>query len=720
MENLECVVERVTYQNSQNGWSVLRCVDSCKNPITIVGNLGCARVGTALSADGDWKTDTRYGRQFVVQKWIEKLPATVSGIEKYLGGGLIKGVGASDAKKIVDHFGVRTIEIIEKYPERLKEVKGIGAKKASNIAKGWMESIAAKETMMFLQQYDISPAFAMKLYRKYEGETISKVRDNPYQLADEMWGVGFKTADAMAQKLGFAMDNELRLNSGIVYVLGELANEGHVYAEKTQLIEKASELLQVPVKNAEEAIDKAISNRTVVLEEGAVYLPDFYYAEKEVASNLLMIRNTALPSDSCDVDIAKLESMLGVEYDEIQADGIRTALRSKCMVLTGGPGTGKTTTVKGIITAFQMNKLSVVLAAPTGRAAKRMTEATGKEASTIHRLLEYKPNEGFTRDEDNPLEGDVLIVDESSMIDLKLMASLTAAIPAKMRLVLVGDIDQLPSVGAGNVLRDIIDSGEIEVVRLTKIFRQAQESQIVMNAHRINHGELPCISNQKGTDFWFINIEREDIEDKEERTKAETQAAMEQIISLASDRLPRYCNVPASEVQVLTPMRKSLIGTDNLNVELQNALNPGGISLKQGSREFRIHDRVMQIKNNYDNDVFNGDIGTVTAIDLENKIVTVDFGGNHVVYEFADLPELVHAYACTIHKSQGSEYQVVVMPVSMMHFIMLQRNLIYTGVTRAKKMIVIVGTRKALRHAVGNLVVTKRNTRLKERLQGRL
>ena len=558
--------------------------------------------------------------------------------------------------------------------------------------------------MLFLQGNGVSTAFAAKIYKAYGNESIDKVKENPFRLADDIWGIGFKTADSIAEKLGFGKNDYARCRSGIMYTLNALADDGHVYAEQEQLIKKAVELLETDSTFIASALEQMLTDEDLILDGDAIYLPPFYYAETGTASKLTRLASEP-PSVTVDesIGIAQIEMQTGMQYDSVQADAISTALSSKVMVLTGGPGTGKTTTTQGIISAMQMYGMEILLAAPTGRAAKRMSEATGLEAKTIHRLLEFKPPEGYQRNDETPLEGDALIVDEASMIDIVLMNSLLKAVPAGMRLILVGDIDQLPSVGAGNVLRDIIDSERFPVVRLTRIFRQAQSSRIIMNAHRINRGQSPDISNGKDTDFFFL------AEDEPER-------AADTIVDLITNRLPKRYHVKPSTIQVLTPMQRGVVGAANINQRLQEALNKSEACLRRSGTAFRLYDKVMQIKNNYEKEVFNGDIGRIMSVDMEERELTVRFDDRDVVYDSTELDELVLAYATTIHKAQGSEYPIVVMPVLMTHYVMLQRNLIYTGITRAKKLLVIVGTRKALSYAVRNVTVTSRNTKLCQRL----
>lgn len=707
MVKLRCVVEHITYQNQENGWSVMRVkVKGYDNLVTLTGSLLDVPVGSVLLVDGDWRVDPRYGQQFVAQSWTEVMPATIYGIEKYLGSGLIKGIGPVYAKAIVSRFGLETINVIENDIERLLEVPRLGRKRMEKIRESWEKQKDIKEVMVFLQGYGVSTAFAAKIYRKYEKESIAKVKENPYQLADDIWGIGFKTADGIASKMGYEKNDPRRCRSGILYTLNELAEEGHVYAEPEQLVDAAVKLLDAEESPVRQALASMIEANDVVSDNEVIYLSPFYHAENGSAKRLqsLLSDTSLFNADIAAEPEAKYGDKPGdIVYDEVQLAAIQKALDSKVMVLTGGPGTGKTTTTQGIIAAFKARHMSILLAAPTGRAAKRMTEATGMEAKTIHRLLEYNPMDGYKRNDANPLDGDALIVDECSMIDILLFYNLMKAIPSNMRLILVGDIDQLPSVGAGNVLRDIIDSQQIPVVRLTRIFRQAQSSRIVMNAHAINAGQFPNIKNGLDTDFFFIG--QEDADD-----------IVKLIIGLVRDRLPKKYGYPAKEIQVLTPMQRGTVGAGNLNIELQNALNPSGPSLARGGYTFRQGDKVMQIRNNYDKNVFNGDIGYITAVDTTERTLSITFDNRVVEYDITELDEIVLAYAVTIHKSQGSEFPVVVMPVTMKHFVMLQRNLIYTGITRAKKICVLVGTTKALAYAIRNNTVSKRNTKLKERL----
>ena len=666
MPKLRCVVERITYQNPENGYSVMKVkVKGYDDLVTLVGNLLDVPAGSVLLCEGDWKMDKRYGSQFVCQTWEEVMPATVYGIEKYLGSGLVKGIGPKFAQLIVKQFGLGTIEVIETDIERLYEVPGIGRKRVEKIRESWEKQKDIKNVMLFLQGYGVSTAYAAKIYRQY----------------------GLR-----------------RCKSGIIYTLNQLANEGHVYAEEEQLVKAAIGLLEADEDSIRKALADMARTEDLKIEDEAIYLPPFYFAEVGTANRLLaLLRESEGNLFATRFNAAELSKETGITYDEVQLQAIEEALRSKVMVLTGGPGTGKTTTTQGIIAALKHLGLHILLAAPTGRAAKRMSEATGMEAKTIHRLLEYNPKDGYKRNEENPLEGNALIVDECSMIDIILMNNLMKAVPTSMRLVMVGDIDQLPSVGAGNVLRDIIESKKIPVIRLTRIFRQAQSSRIVMSAHAINQGRFPDTSNGKDTDFFFMQQEV-------------LEKVAEEIVNLVKNRLPKAYYRKTADIQVLTPMQRGIVGAANLNMALQQALNPSGVSLNRSGYLFRQGDRVMQLRNNYDKDVFNGDLGFVESVDLEERTLSVNFDGRLVEYDASELDELTLAYATTIHKSQGSEYPIVVMPVLMTHYVMLQRNLIYTGITRAKKICVLIGTRKALAFAIRNMTVLKRNTRLKERL----
>ena len=717
MENLRCVVERITYQNAENGYTVLKCaVKNYSDLVTVVGTMPDTHVGSVLSLEGMWKMDAKYGRQFSVIKFEEMLPATVYGIEKYLGSGLVKGVGPKFAKRIVEKFGKDTLDVIEDTPEELLKVSGIGKVRVDRIKISWQEQKEIKNIMLFLQNNDVSTSHATKIFKTYGSESIAIVKENPYRLAEDIWGIGFKTADAIAQKMGIDKGKFVRLRSGIFYTLNRLAEDGHCFATRNQLIVKAQELLEVEEPELEITLDEMLRTNDVIQDQEiivseknsqtAIYLPPYYFAESGCAKRLIRLISCG---QGCKADpeeiLQKVVSQSSIIYDDIQLEAVKTAISSKVMVLTGGPGTGKTTTTLGIIAAYKQAGCRIILAAPTGRAAKRMSEATGMEAKTIHRLLEYKPPEGYQKNEEKQLEGDVLILDECSMIDVMLMYNLLKAMPEHMSLILVGDIDQLPSVGAGNVLRDVIDSGRVPVVRLTRIFRQAQGSRIIMNAHRINKGENIDMRGGKDSDFFFA-------------TKQTNQEVVDTVVQYCKTNLPRYYHVdPLQDIQVLTPMQRGECGAVNLNQVLQEAINPSKIFLKRGGTQYRLNDKVMQIRNDYDKEVFNGDIGIITRVDMEERELKVRFDDRDVVYDVTELDELSLAYAVTIHKSQGSEYPIVVMPFTMSHFVMLQRNLLYTGVTRAKKILVLVGEKRAVYYAIKNETTTCRNTGLAQRLK---
>ncbi len=705
MERIRGVVERITYANEENGYSVIKIkAKGHSDLITVVGSMASVPVGTVIEAKGSWVRNPTYGLQFQASEWQERLPADIYGIEKYLGSGLIKGIGPVFAGKIVRCFGERTLDVLEETPEQLLDVEGIGPKRVDMIKTAWQEQKEIKNVMLFLQSHGISTAYGTRIFRTYGQDSIAVVKENPYRLADDIFGIGFKTADNLAQKLGIDRQASVRCRSGVLYVLRRLADEGHCFAFLDQLADSAVDILEIEKAKVLDTIERAVEAEDLMADGDAYYLPPFYYSEVGTARRLAAIASGV--SQEPLLKPPPTAQRTTVEYDPVQLRAIALAERSRAMVLTGGPGTGKTTTINGIIEMHRGSKRRVILAAPTGRAAKRMTEATGMEAKTIHRLLEFSPSEGWKRNEDNPLEGDVLIIDEASMVDIILMYNLLKAVPENMSLVVVGDVDQLPSVGPGSVLRDIIASETIPVIRLNRIFRQALDSDIIVNAHRINRGQQPQLRRNRSSNFFLLE-EQEDI--------AGT------VVDLCSRRLPRFYNLePIQDIQVLTPMQRTETGAMHLNKLLQEALNPETRCLKRGGAEYRLHDKVMQLRNNYEKEVFNGDIGRVSGIDLEDKTLQVRFDDRTVDYAFLELDELVLAYATTIHKAQGSEFPVVVMPFSFSHWIMLQRNLLYTGITRAKELVVLVGDKKAVYAAVKHAEVRRRNTRLKERLQALL
>jgi exodeoxyribonuclease V alpha subunit len=712
------LIERITYHNEENDFVVAKLQEKGKRELTtIVGNLSGINPGESLKLTGRWVHNKKFGEQFQVENYEITVPATVHGIRKYLGSGLIKGIGPIMADRIVKKFALDTLDIIERTPERLSEVDGIGPKRIAMITKAWEEQKEIKEIMIFLQGHGVSAAYSAKIYKQYRERSIEVVKENPYRLAHDIHGIGFITADKIAQNIGIDPNSLIRAKAGVIYVLNELTEEGHVYYPERDLTRKAKEILKVD----EELITKAISelsNEKEIFIEGinngdiikAVYLALFYIAETGIAQRLRKLKES--PSNIRPINPEKaidwVQQKLNIELAEKQKEAIILAASSKVLIITGGPGTGKTTIITAILRIFQQLKLRILLAAPTGRAAKRMSEATGWEAKTIHRLLEYSPHKGgFKKDQDNPLEADVVIIDEASMIDTLLMYHLLKATPLHAHLILVGDVDQLPSVGPGNVLKDIIASGIFTVVRLTEIFRQAQESMIIVNAHKVNQGEFPIlkeIDKKEINDFYFIQEE-------------DPGKALDQILALCSERIPKHFGFhPIRDIQVITPMHKGVIGAINLNIELQKKLNPEQQGITHGGRTFKLHDKVMQIVNNYDKEVFNGDIGWISKIEQEDKEVTIDFDGRLITYDFSDLDEIVLAYAISVHKSQGSEYPVVILPVTTQHYMLLQRNLIYTGITRAKKLVVLIGTKKALAIAIKNNRPQLRFTHLSARL----
>ncbi|OPX87625.1 ATP-dependent RecD-like DNA helicase [Pelotomaculum sp. PtaB.Bin117] len=716
-------LERIVYLNEDTQFIVARLQEKGKKELTtVVGNLAGINPGESLKLTGQWEHNKKFGEQFKVEKFETIVPATVNGIEKYLGSGLIKGIGPVMARRIVRVFGLDTLDVIEGAPDKLTEVNGIGLKRVAMITKAWEEQKEIKEIMVFLQGHGVSATYSAKIFKKYGSASIETVKSNPYRLASDIYGIGFITADRIARSMGIDPNSIMRAEAGVIYVLNELMADGHVYYPFGPLSNKVVEMLQVSKNVVINAMAKLIEERRLVAEEpseqnrdvkddhNAVYLPPLYTAEAGLAKRLLLLKSepSAIRSINPEKAIAWVEAQLNIQLADKQKEAVISSTRSKISIITGGPGTGKTTIIRAIIKIFQAMRLKVLLAAPTGRAAKRMQEATGNEARTIHRLLEYSPHQGgFQKNQELPLAADVVVVDESSMIDTVLMYHLVKAIPAHAVFILVGDINQLPSVGPGSVLRDMIDSGEFQVTVLDEIFRQARESRIIVNAHMINQGKFPDIRRPQAgdkTDFYFVS------EDDPEK-------ALQKILALCGEHVPKSFGYhPVKDIQVLTPMHRGELGVANLNVKLQELLNPNESKTIKGYKTFKVNDKVMQMTNNYDKEVFNGDMGRVVSIDQEEQEIQVDFDGRVVVYEFAEIDELVAAYAISIHKSQGSEYPAVIIPVMTQHYMLLQRNLIYTGITRGKELVIIVGSKKALAIAVRNNKPQKRYTRLRERL----
>lgn len=731
---LKGVVERITYTNPDNGYTVARFqVPGRFGLVTLVGALAEVHPGARLKVEGRWKTHAKFGEQFELVRYVEEVPATVEGIKRYLGSGLIKGVGPKMAKRIAEKFGTYTLEIIENDIGRLAEVEGIGQKRVKMIATAWEAQKQIKEIMLFLQSHQVSTTLAVKIYKTYGDASISIVKNEPYRLARDIYGIGFLTADKIARNIGIAVDAPQRIGAGVEFTLNQLADQGHVYAPRDHLIQAAIKILEVQPEQVDKQIDMLVHDERIRVEQiatasqaagepglEAVYLNPFYYAEIGVARQIkqLAVSPHSRLATFATVDWGKAFAWLttsqkdGFVLAEQQQQAVQMALTSQISILTGGPGTGKTSTVQAILRLLQQKGKTALLAAPTGRAAKRLAESTGREAKTIHRLLEVNPSEGFKfqRNQDNPLECDLLIVDECSMIDLILMNNLLKAVHPASHLLLVGDADQLPSVGAGNVLRDLIASRVAPVTRLDVIFRQAADSSIITNAHRINRGEMPLFpKNKVKQDFYFFG-------------KEDPEAAAALLVDIVARRIPDKFNIPIEDIQALTPMHRGAAGARALNEKLQERLNPlryDRPEYRSGNRLFRIGDRVLQLRNNYDKDVFNGDIGQIEHLDLEEGEVGVIFEGRPVSYETSDLDELTLAYAMSVHKSQGSEYPVVVLPMLTQHYMLLQRNLLYTAITRAKQMVVIVGTRKAVAMAVKNNKIAARWSGLQVRLTGK-
>ncbi len=702
VEEIFGYVENVVFAG--DSFTVARLKEPRKQELTcIVGPLPTLQPGETIRCVGDWKHHPQYGRQFEVQTFESKEPSDLVGIQKYLESGMIKGIGPTYAERIVQTFGIDTLRVIDENPSRLSEVPGIGSKRIDMIQSCWHEQKAIRQVMIFLQSHGISPGFAQKIYKTYGDASVEKVKQDPYILAKDIRGIGFKFADQIAVKMGIPLHSLTRIRAGIEFVLWELSNEGHTCFPKEDLEMHAAAMLQVDELEVREGVKRSLDEGDIVLEEGFISLKPFFLAERGITHQVKRLSEAPSSLRSVHVEKAVIwaEEKLKITFAEEQKTAIAKAVQEKVHIITGGPGTGKSTITRAILRITEKLTDQILLAAPTGRAAKRMTEITGKKASTIHSLLEMDfQSGGFKKNQDNPLKCDLLIIDEASMIDTFLLFHLLKAIPTSTRVILIGDVDQLPSVGAGNVLKDLIDSGQVGVTRLTQIFRQAAHSKIVTNAHLINHGEFPELSG--GSDFRFIE---EEIPEK----------IVEAIIELINGKLPRFHRF--DDIQVLAPMKRGVIGTENLNVVLQKVLNPSITPLCRMGRTFHVGDKVMQIRNDYDKLVFNGDVGRILTIDLSGQTLAVSFDDRKIEYQFSEIDDLVLAYAVSIHKYQGSECPCVIIPVHMSHFKMLHRNLLYTGITRGKRLVILVGTKQAIGLAVRNDEVKKRYTRLKEQLQ---
>ncbi len=727
MESLQGVVERLTYHSEESGYTVARLkAPRTSELVTITGNFAHIQAGQTLQLHGTWKDHPKFGTQFQVTQYQETKPATITGIEKYLGSGLIKGVGPVTAKRIVAHFGLETLEIIEHQSDRLVEVPGIAQKRVKLIQAAWVTQKAIKDVMLFLQSHGVSTTYAVKIYKQYGDAAIATVTHNPYQLATDVYGIGFVTADAIARHLGIAPGSEFRYRAGMLHVLGEASEEGHCFLPGDELVDRVVKRLaiedhcpnpeQVSTLSQQMVVEgELIKTETPIagLAQFGYYAPPFFAAEQKLAERVQQLLQQPLEVDGARVQrwLDRFVETTGTPLSEQQRYAVAMAASERVLILTGGPGCGKTFTTRTIVALWKAMGKSIALASPTGRAAQRLSEMTGQAAKTVHRLLEFDPKTmKFKRDVDNPIPAQAIVVDEASMLDLFLANSLLKAIALDAQLLLVGDTDQLPSVGPGSVLQDLIASGKIPVVRLTQVFRQAQASQIVSNAHRINQGQYPQlepVSHAPQSDcLWLGAPEPED--------------GVQGIQDLITDLLPSLGFDPATEVQVLCPMTRGVVGTRNLNAVLQQLINPPSpakAELLRGGMTLRVGDRVIQKVNDYDREVFNGDLGVIAAIDVEEQDVTVHFAERSVSYDYADLNEIALAWAVTIHKSQGSEYPVVILPLYMQHYLMLSRNLIYTGLTRAKRLALVVGTQKAIALAVRQVKDQQRYTLLDQRLR---
>ncbi|AFY75429.1 ATP-dependent exoDNAse (exonuclease V), alpha subunit/helicase superfamily I member (plasmid) [Synechococcus sp. PCC 7502] len=720
---LQGVIERLTFHSEETGYAIAR-LKTPKSPdlITIVGNFANIQAGQTLALEGIWRSHPKYGDQFQVSQYQETKPATLTGIEKYLGSGLIKGVGPVTAKRIVAHFGLDTLDIIENQIDRLIEVPGIAKKRVKMIQTAWSTQKSIKEVMVFLQGHSVSTTYAVKIYKTYGNDSISTVTENPYKLATDIYGIGFFTADAIARNIGIEISSEFRSIAGIFHSLGEAGEEGHCYLPQSELIERTVKLLTLeeyqPDPNSIEALTHKLAINDQLIMQGdyqgqfICYKPSIYHTEKGLAERIYQLLQHKITVDMDRVNnwIDRYTAHQSITLSAQQRQAVEMAATSSILILTGGPGTGKTTTTRTIVALWKAMGKEIALASPTGRAAQRLQEVTGCEAKTLHRYLEFDPSSmGFKRNQDYPLTAKAIAVDEASMLDIFLAFSLIKAIPIGTQLLLIGDTDQLPSVGAGNVLKDLIDSQHIPVITLTEVFRQAQASQIIQNAHRINTGKYPQIekaTNQPQTDCLYLEMPT-------------AEAGVQGICDLITHLIPNLGFNPQQDMQVLCPMTRGDVGTRNLNQVLQQLLNPPDHTkpeIKRGSTIFRLGDRIMQQVNDYNREVFNGDIGTITGVDLEEQEITVIFGDRQVTYDSADLNEITLARATTIHKAQGSEYPVVIIPMFMQHFLMLSRNLFYTGITRAKKLAIIVGESKAIGLAVKQVNDRNRYTYLARRI----
>lgn len=714
MDPIEGTIEQILFYSPDTGYTVFKFLTSDGQSLTVIGSFPPLAPGEMLRIQGRWEVNQRYGKQYRMESFIPVLPSSARGIEKFLSSGLIHGVGPVLARNIVRRYGERTLDILSHNPDKLREIEGVGPVKLRAIKQAWHEHEDIRGLIIFLQDHGVSTSLATKIYKQYGDKAYHILKTNPYQACHDIWGIGFKTADQIAMKMGLSPTSPERIKAFLAYLMEKDTEQGHVFSLQNDLIKSCRKELDAEEQNVKEALTELERQALIVMEDAdpqrAVYLPFFHKAQEDVARSLHTLVRVPVEAPQVEINTAlrKAEKDLAIKFSKAQQRAVRECLSKKILVITGGPGTGKTTIIKAVVDIFQKWGQKVILTAPTGRAAKRLSEATRREARTIHRTLEFNPKLGnFRRDEHHPLTGEALIVDEFSMVDLPLMHHLLKAVPKTMRLILVGDKDQLPSVGPGNLLRDIIASGTVDVVVLDEIFRQAKDSLIVHNAHRVNQGKS-LIYPPKGdrdADFYFIRQEDE-------------QKVFRLILNLCSDNIPQKLGLDplSSQIQVISPMYRGLLGVDSLNRELQRRLNPSPVGLKIGTRDFRTHDKVMQVKNNYEKEIFNGDIGTVMEIDQRAFRILVDYDGQPVMYEREEMNEITHAFAISVHKSQGGEYQAVVMPLMTQHYIMLQRNLFYTALTRARRLSCIIGSVQALHIAIKNNKPIHRNSRLREKL----
>jgi len=718
MVSMKATLEKIIYYNEENNYLVARCSlsENEDKTFTIVGNIVNPCPGILLEIKGEWSTHPRYGKQFKVKSYIKIQPATRKGIERYLGSGIIEKIGPGIAAKIVKHFGEDSLKIIEENPDRLEEVEGIGSRRKENILSAWEKQKKTKQVMLYLYSLGIGPSTVNKIYATYGDGAPQKIQENPYCLIQDIFGIGFKKADSIATDIGIKKDSFQRIKAGIYHTLIQSTDQGHAFLPYDEIKRKAAELLGIDGALVEKTILSLREKREIVVEDNAVYHPDLYLAEMEVADKLgrfLKNGKNTLPLE-WEKTLNLLEGKQKIKLSLSQKKAIKTALTEKLMVLTGGPGTGKTTTLKSIVLLFEEFGFKVLLAAPTGRAAKRLSQATERNASTIHRLLGFVPGQGFIKNEKNRLRVDLLVIDEVSMVDITLMRALLKALPSSCRLILVGDADQLPAVGPGNLLQDIIQSGVVSVVKLEEIFRQAKKSLIVVNAHRINNGKFPYLPYFSSLQNNLNNVEERDFYFLEETNP---EKAEEKVVNLYCEKIPeKFGFDPFSEIQVISPLYKGKAGVTRLNKILQKILNPKGHFLLRGQTVFRVGDKVMQLKNNYEKEVFNGDIGIIEQVNSGKEEILVRFPEKSAVYRGQELNQLTLSYAVSVHKSQGSEYPAIIMPIIISHYIMLQRNLLYTALTRAKKLAILVGEKKALFIAIKHNKAIKRYTKLAERL----